>query len=182
MWAYARELLPWLGWASNPLWFILLFPLLRIWASLHFYLTHRLLHWKPLYRAVHAVHHRNVNTGPWSGLSMHPVEHMVYFSTLLIHFVVACHPIHMMYLIYHTSGGALTDHTGYDSLLVKDKRVLALSSLFHQLHHRYFDCNYGNFDLPCDRWFGSYHDGTPQSTTKVRAYRARLRGASTHHS
>jgi len=178
MWAYARGFVPWLEWASSPIWFIVLFPLLRIWASLHFYFTHRLLHWKPLYRLVHAVHHRNVNTGPWSGLSMHPVEHMVYFSTVFIHFLVASHPIHMMYLLYHTAGGALTDHTGYDSLLIKNKRVLALSSLFHQLHHRYFDCNYGNFDVPCDRWFGSYHDGTPQSTAELRAHQARLRGAS----
>jgi len=179
MWAYARGVAPWLDWASNPIWFVLLFPLLRLWGSLHFYCIHRLLHWKPLYKMAHALHHRNVSTGPWSGLSMHPIEHILYFSTIVIHLVVASHPIHMMYLMYNTSGGALTDHTGYSSLLVKGKQVVALSGLFHQLHHRYFDCNYGNFDVPCDRWFGSYHDGTPERTAHVRAYQARLRGSAT---
>ena len=30
------------------------------------------------------VHHKNVNVGPWSGLAMHPVEHLVNFSAALI--------------------------------------------------------------------------------------------------
>lgn len=58
------------GWASSlsfaehPIWFLLLFPLLSMWQGIHFYFIHRLLHWPPLYRWVHAIHHRNVNTDP----------------------------------------------------------------------------------------------------------------------
>ena len=33
---------------------------------------------------------------------------------------------------------------------------------FHHLHHRYFECNYGNRPVPLDRLFGTFHDGTPE--------------------
>ena len=88
-----------------------------------------------------------------------------------------------MYHMFYTAGSPLTDHTGYDSLLVKGKRVVPLSGLFHQLHHRYFDCNYGSGTrMPWDRWFGSYHDGTPEGNENVRAHQARLRGGATQTS
>ena len=56
-----------------------------LWADLHFYASHRLLHaYKSLYRYVHKVHHRSHNTDPWSGLSMHPIEQLIYFSAMLV--------------------------------------------------------------------------------------------------
>ena len=42
-----------------------------------------MLHIPFLYKHVHALHHRNINVGPWSGLSMHPVEHIIYLGTIL---------------------------------------------------------------------------------------------------
>ena len=178
MWAYANDLLPWLAWNASPLglvWFFLLFPLLVVWESMHFYLVHRLLHWKPMYRW-HVLHHRNINIGPWSGFSMHPVEHVFYFSTILIHLVVASHPIHMLYHMYFTALAAVTAHTGYSSLVVRRKETVGLGDFFHQLHHRYFDCNYGTATMPWDRWFGSFHDGTSQATARVREYQLEKRG------
>ena len=59
---------------SNPVWFVALIVLIPIWAGLYFYAHHRVLHMGFMYRHVHAWHHRNINTGPWSGLAMHPVE------------------------------------------------------------------------------------------------------------
>ncbi|MER9165720.1 sterol desaturase family protein [Mesorhizobium sp. M0715] len=40
---------------------MLLIPLIQ---DLHFYLVYRLLHWPPLYKMVHSLHHNNVNPGP----------------------------------------------------------------------------------------------------------------------
>ena len=178
MWAYANDLIPWLAWSSSPLgmvWFLLLFPLLNIWESMHFYFIHRLLHYKPFYRW-HAPHHRNINIGPWSGFSMHPIEHVLYFSTILIHLVVASHPIHMLYHMYFTALAAVVSHTGYSGILVKEKKAVDLGDFFHQLHHRYFDCNYGTAAMPWDKWFGSFHSGTPEATAQVREYQLAKRG------
>eukprot|EP00729_Bicosta_minor_P023580 gene23580-18820_t len=33
-----------------------------------------------LYNNVHSLHHKSYITGPWSGLAMHPVEHLFYYS------------------------------------------------------------------------------------------------------
>lgn len=100
-----------------------------------------MLHVPFLYKRVHYLHHRNVNVVPWSGMAMHPVEPLLYLSTLPIHFVVPTHPVHLYFHVIYESPGATMTHTGYESPLVKDKRRLALGAFYHQLHHRYYECN-----------------------------------------
>ena len=85
LWAYTNGYLPALDWAGDPALLALLFLLTPLWLSFHFYWIHRLLHWRPLYRMAHSLHHRNIDTGPWTGISMHPLEHLLYFSSILIH-------------------------------------------------------------------------------------------------
>ena len=64
-------------------------------ADLHFYLAHRLLHQPALYRRVHSVHHLSRNPNPWSGLSFHPAEALLYFSSLpLLVTLLASHRAH----------------------------------------------------------------------------------------
>ena len=75
-WMYANDRLPFISFDSNPIYFCLLMLAVPFWRNFHFYCIHRLIHWKPLYDWVHYVHHKNVNVGPWSGLAMHPVEHL----------------------------------------------------------------------------------------------------------
>lgn len=166
-WAMANGLVPWLQWRSNPVWFVAMIFLTPMWISLHFYWVHRLLHWPPMYRRVHGLHHRNTNVGPWSGLSMHPLEHLLFFSSILIHWVVAAHPIHILFHMQHQALTAATSHTGFENLLVNGEKRLALGTFHHQLHHRYFRCNYGNLEVPLDHWLGSFHDGTDAAHEKM---------------
>ena len=174
LWGMANGYFPTLAFADNPVWFLALFVLLPIWSAFHFYWVHRLLHVPFMYKRFHALHHRNVNIGPWSGLSMHPVEHVLYVSSVLVHAVVASHPVHLInHLIYLGPGAAMT-HTGYEDLLIRDKRRLALGTFYHQLHHRFFECNYGNQEMPWDRWFGTFHDGTDESTGEIRKRKKRM--------
>lgn len=170
-WLMANGYAPVITLAANPVWFVLGFVILPIWSAFHFYWIHRLLHVPFLYKHVHSLHHRNINIGPWSGISMHPVEHFLYFSSLLIHWVVASHPIHLIFHVIYQGPGAAMSHTGYEDLLVRDKRRLALGTFYHQLHHRYYECNYGNQEMPWDRWFGTFHDGTPEGTIATRERR-----------
>ncbi|MEM6624987.1 MAG: sterol desaturase family protein, partial [Pseudomonadota bacterium] len=153
-WAMANGWAPVMSPVENPVAFALILLLTPIWISFHFYWIHRALHWPPLYRLAHALHHRNTNVGPWSGISMHPVEHLVFFSSVLIHFVVPAHPIHILFHMQHQALTGASSHTGYEAFLVKDKQWLALGTFHHQMHHRYFECNYGNLEMPWDRWFG----------------------------
>ena len=169
MWSYANDLLPfYLDWREDPIWFVLIIFAIPFFDSAHFYFIHRLLHWKPLYRVAHAVHHRNVSTGPWSGFSMHPLEHLIYLSNVLIHVLFASHPIHIFFHLQWNAIGAGVSHTGYESLTVRGKPMIYLSPFHHQLHHRLYNCNYGNGLVPMDKLFGSDHDGTDEAWRVIR--------------
>ena len=174
MWLMANGYVPTITLASNPIWFVLALVLLPIWSAFHFYWVHRLLHVPFLYKHFHSLHHKNINIGPWSGLSMHPVEHLLYLTSLCIHWIVASHPIHLIFHVLYQGPGAAMTHTGYEDLLVKDKRRLALGTFYHTLHHRYFECNYGNQEMPWDRWFGTFHNGTDEATQDTRARKKRM--------
>ncbi len=175
-WAVANGHVPGLTFAENPVWFVALFVIIPIWSSMHFYWIHRLIHWPPLYRAVHSLHHRNVSIGPWSGISMHPVEHVIYFNSVILHFIVASHPVHMIFHLYVQALNPACSHSGYEGIVIAGKNRFALGDFFHQLHHRYFECNYGTAEMPWDKWFGSFHDGTPEATARIRERRQRMHG------
>ena len=173
-WAMANGYAPRLLFPDNPVWFIALFALLPVWSSFHFYWVHRLLHWPPMYKLAHALHHRNVNVGPWSGISMHPVEHLLFYTNFLIHLVVPSHPIHVLYHGYIQSVHPVFSHSGFDRLYVADAPRAKMGDFFHQLHHRYFECNYGTVEMPWDRWFGSFHDGSAEATAETRARKKQM--------
>ena len=62
-------------------------------------------------------------------------------------------------------------HAGFESILVNGKSKLRGASYFHQLHPRYFECNYGGLDIPFDVWFGTSHNGSVEAHEKMRAKR-----------
>jgi lathosterol oxidase len=174
MWLMANGYAPTISLTSNPIWFIIAILLAPIWSAFHFYWVHRLLHIPFFYTRFHNLHHRNINIGPWSGFSMHPVEHLIYLSSLCVHWIVATHPVHLIFHSVYQGPGAAMTHTGYEDLLVKDKRSLALGTFYHTLHHRYFECNYGNQEMPWDRWFGTFHDGSTDATNVTRARKKKM--------
>ena len=160
MYAYANGFAPLMQYSDNPLWFIFLLFVIPWWAGLHFYCQHRLLHTPWLYRVAHSWHHKNSNTGPWSGAAMHPLEHVVWLSSVLVFLLVLSHPIHMIFLLQLHMISASTSHSGYENLRLGKRFGFRLGDFFHQLHHRYCDCNYGTFETPWDQWLDTYHDGT----------------------
>ena len=173
LWAYGNGWVPFATLRDNPVWFFGLAAVLPFWQDLHFYVVHRISHWKPFYKAAHYLHHKNTNVGPWSGLSMHPLEHIVYFTRWIILFLVPSHPIHMFYLMQRPALNPAIGHTGFDQIITNKEtdRGMSIDSFFHYLHHRHFECNYGTPTVPFDRWFGSLHDGTPESYERMRRKR-----------
>ena len=173
-WAAANGFVPLVGFSDNPLWFVIWILLVPIWSSLYFYWIHRFLHWPPLYRIAHSLHHRNINVGPWSGISMHPIEHLIYFMSFGIHLIVPSHPIHFLFHAFINGLNPSASHSGFDGLVVRDRKQVELGDFFHQLHHRYFECNYGTSEMPWDVWFGSFHDGSEAATSETRKRRSRM--------
>ena len=156
-WAAANHHVPYVSWSEHPVYCFAWLLLIPYWREAHFYWTHRAIHWKPLYKHVHYLHHHNTDTGPFSGLSMHPVEHIIYFSVVLIHWIVPSHPIHFMFDTQHTGLTPAVGHLGFEGPFLKGR--LPGGSYLHWLHHRYFDCNYGGLLMPLDRYFRTFRDG-----------------------
>ena len=173
MWGYANGDIVLHTWQDGWVWYVAVFPITVWWTSLHFYLVHRMMHeWQWLYDKVHALHHKNINIGPWSGMAMHPVEHAIYLSSVLVHLVLPSDPIHVLFHLIYLFAGAYLGHIGHDGFYIGKRKVFAGGNFYHQLHHRYFDCNYGTNEVPWDKWFGSFHSGTEEDTQRVRALKA----------
>ena len=165
---YARDVIPQL---TSPA-AIASMTIAVFWIEgVHFYANHRLLHVGPLYRRVHALHHRNVNTGPWSGISMHPVEHLLYFSLPLVFLVIPGSPFIVTFSLVYLLLSPSPSHSGFDRLRVSASTTLPAGDYFHNLHHRYFDVNYGMLLVPLDKWFGTFHDGSSEAHERLRQRR-----------
>ena len=87
---------------------------------------------------------------------------------------IASHPPHMIYHLQYFTLTAATTHIGFEGVASNDKTWLKLGTFHHQMHHRYFECNYGGLELPWDKWFGSFHDGTTESHVLMKERRKAL--------
>jgi sterol desaturase/sphingolipid hydroxylase (fatty acid hydroxylase superfamily) len=120
-----------------------------LWRSFHFYFAHRFLHFGPLYQQVHSLHHRNTDTDPYSGLCMHPVEHLYYYSCILPSLLFICSPFALLWNGVHLLLSPAASHSGWEDHFQSD--------VFHYMHHRYFECNYAGADAAfLDLAFGTY--------------------------
>ena len=172
-WLYANGHVVTTPLVSHPLYLVASVYGVFFLGTIHFYLIHRLEHWPPLYRVAHELHHRNLNTGPWTGISMHPVEHLMYFSVIALTWIIPVHPVIIVLVTLWFVASPSTSHCGFDYIKVGRFRI-STGDWFHQLHHQYFDLNYGNTPTPLDRVFGSWHDGSKESLM-AQKNRAKLR-------
>lgn len=127
-----------------------------------FYWTHRLMHWRPLFRHVHAVHHRSHNPSPWAAFSFHPVEALIH--AIVFPLVVIVMPVHLyvagLWLLYMTImnvGG----HLGYELLPHGFARHRLLgwhnTTVHHDMHHSHVGCNFSLYFNLWDRLMGTNH-------------------------
>ena len=158
--------------------------------EIHFFCVHRLIHTPLLYKWFHSIHHNSVNPSPWSSLSMHPVEHLLYFGEIFWHLIIPSNPVVMLFNSHVVGYGAVNGHIGFDKLELTDETALDSHAYAHYLHHKYFEVNYGGDGLvPLDKWFGCWHDGSTaaqkrmeerlcRKSERIRARKSR--GASRH--
>jgi len=131
---------PWGELLSDPLAVVFGIAVCSWWSDVHFWLAHRSMHaWLPkawshidpgaaLYRHVHSVHHKSFNPGPWSGLAMHPLEHLAYFTRGIICLwpALGLHPAFFYFVNTRAMIGPAVGHSGFGA---------AGGSHFHYLHH-----------------------------------------------
>lgn len=170
LWLMFSGAVPTITLGANPIWFAALLLLAPILHEGYFFFIHRLIHWAPLYKWVHSVHHNSVNPSPWSSLSMHPVEGALYFGTVLLHLVLWSNPFLVLWQFNLAAYGAIVGHIGFDRIEVGEDRAVTSHAYAHYLHHKYFEVNYCDDGvLPWDKWFGTWHDGTKEADEKMKA-------------
>lgn len=169
LWAWANDIGPWAV-VGDSLWWLIPFGLvLPLLHEFYFFCIHRLIHVPVLYKWVHSVHHNSVNPSPWSSLSMHPVEHLLYWGATLIHLIVPSHPLLVLYHLNIASVGAVIGHIGFDKIESGKDRAFDTHAYAHYLHHKYFEVNYGGEGLvPLDKWFGTWHDGSKEADERMK--------------
>ena len=146
----------------------------------YFYWTHRLLHWKPLFRYVHHVHHRSLAPTPWASYSFHPLEAAIYGFNLVIYpLLFPVHPIALVIAYLLQSIYNMFGHCGFDWFppWFLRNRLLALHSTptHHDLHHRLMKGNYGHYFKIWDITMGT------ELRRQARA-RAKASSRAPHHS
>lgn len=169
LYCFAKGYVPWLGFAAHPVYLAVLALLVPVIHETHFFLLHRALHWGPLYKWVHSVHHNSVNPSPWSSLAMHPVEQFGYLGVAFWHLIIPSNPILALYQLHFAGFGAIPGHIGFDKMEVREGVAVDSGAYIHYLHHKYFEVNYGDGLIPFDRWFGTFHDGSPEGEARMRA-------------
>jgi sterol desaturase/sphingolipid hydroxylase (fatty acid hydroxylase superfamily) len=152
LWASGR-----LPYATDSVWSIgIALMAVPVWRSVHFYFAHRFLHFGPLYQQVHSLHHRNTDVEPFSGLCMHPVEHLYYYACVAPNLLFVCSPFAFLWNGVHLLLSPGASHSGYEDHFQSDA--------FHYLHHRYFECNYAGTDAAfMDVAFGTYRGALTDS-------------------
>mmetsp|Transcript_19693 Transcript_19693/g.51248 ORF Transcript_19693/g.51248 Transcript_19693/m.51248 type:complete len:289 (+) Transcript_19693:54-920(+) len=144
--------------ADHPVKTAAMFLLYPFWRDLHFFIYHVAMHQEPLYRWVHAHHHKSYNPGPWNGLSFTIIESIVTFTGPSIPcLVTSAHPLLFMYANLLAFVNPVYGHHGHSDLS---------GSYFHYLHHSKATCNYGMTLLPLDILWGSWYAGEHAAAKK----------------
>jgi lathosterol oxidase len=163
------------GW----LYFVATIPIMIVIHDAYFYWSHRLLHWLPIFRVVHAVHHRSNNPSPWAALAFHPLEALVQAGVFVIlAFFIAVHPLALLIFFLWTTFSNVVGHLGFELF---SRRFTACrwgrwfnSSTNHNLHHQKPHGNYGLFFRFWDEWMGTTHSDYDEVLRTVQAAASRL--------
>ena len=129
-----------------------------IWRDLHFYTAHRFIHIRAIYKYVHSLHHRNSDPEPFSGMTMHPIEHLYYFSNAFIPalYLPGLSPFLFYWCFFHLAIAPACGHSGWEDHFQSDQ--------YHYCHHAKFECNYGSpMSGFIDQWCGTFREKLGES-------------------
>lgn len=141
-----------------------------------FYVSHRLLHTKALYR-FHAQHHVAQVTEPLTSLSFSLVERLVLMGGGLGLALLAIEvmPITKAGLMAYIVTNYLLNVVGHSNTEWLPKRFVSswlgrlfFTPTFHALHHARYQGHYGLYTVVLDRWFGTAFQDYPQVHARAR--------------
>jgi Delta7-sterol 5-desaturase len=127
----------------------------------YFYVVHRLLHTRTLFRSIHSVHHRSKTPTVLSALSLHPVEALLIAGFLPAAMIATeLHFASIAISSLFLSASIALAHCGYELFPRRFGRIPVLgwyvTPLVHDAHHSRVDVNYGATLNVFDRLLGTF--------------------------
>lgn len=137
-----------------------------------FYWTHRALHYPPLFRRFHRLHHRSSRPTPFTSYSFDVGEAVVNALYLpLVLLVLPAHPLALLIFVTHMMLRNALAHCGYEVFPARrDGRPLfgwMTTVTHHDMHHAYAGKNLGFYFTWWDRWMGTEHPAYLDAFSKV---------------
>jgi len=145
-----------LGWTQmylDPLeyslWYLPFSAMIYLFAQdTWFYWTHRAMHWPPLFRLAHSVHHDSRRPTAWAAMSFHLIEAVT--GAVVIPALIFLVPIHIgmlgLVLAIKTVMG-VTNRMGWEMFprwFVHSRfGNWVITASHHEHHHEEYRCNYG---------------------------------------
>jgi lathosterol oxidase len=150
----------------------------------YYYWTHRLLHWKKIFKYVHKTHHLSLNPTPFSAYALHPVEALLDVSIIpLIVFTIPYHISAVTIFSAYTLGMNVAGHTGFEffpSGFTRHKWFKWHNTpTHHNMHHRYVKYNFSIYFNFWDRVMKTNHPNYDNAFEKVIEQRNMLEHAIT---
>lgn len=128
----------------------------------YFYWTHRLMHHRWLYRALHRTHHRSTNPTPWAAYCFSVGEALVQagIGPLLV-FTIPMHPTAFLAFMLWQITFNVFGHCGFEIyprwFLKSPLGKFINTPTHHAMHHEKFRANYGLYFNVWDRLMGTNH-------------------------
>jgi lathosterol oxidase len=117
------------------------------------YYVHRFLHRKWFFKRIHRWHHRYVATTPYVTVAVHPFELLsLQVASFLPIFIIPFHPAVIGAVLTYVLVFNIVDHSG---VRLTSRIPWQGPSLFHDDHHKYFHCNFGQHLTLWDRFHGT---------------------------
>ncbi|MCD8529007.1 MAG: sterol desaturase family protein [Chitinophagales bacterium] len=157
-----------------PLWYLPLSVVLAlIIHDTYFYWMHRFLHLSTFYKTLHKTHHLSTNPSPWAAFSFHIGESV--FEALIVFIVAFLIPIHPLMIFTFTLASLFINvygHLGYEIMPLWFRKSplfqLFNSSVHHNMHHQYFNGNYGLYFRVWDKLMGTEFKDYEEQFDKVK--------------
>ncbi len=146
----------------------------------YFYWTHRLMHWKKIFKYVHRTHHLSINPTPFSAQAFHPIEALIQVGIIpLVAFTIPNHVAMITAFILYSTLMNVAGHCGFEFLPKKfiHNKILKWhnTASHHNLHHRFFNNNFGLYFNFWDRVMKTNYAGYEVYFEKLADERAQAK-------
>jgi Delta7-sterol 5-desaturase len=146
----------------GPVWLVLSVPVMLVLHDTYFYWTHRFMHWRPIFKHVHKVHHLSHDPSPLAAYAFHPLEAII--EAGIAPLIALTLPVHRTaFFVFLTISLFMNvlGHLGFElyprGFLRSRLGWFLNTTTHHHQHHQRTKWNFGLYFNVWDRLLGTNH-------------------------